>query len=138
MKKVTRLAATALAAGAVAAAGLALDTATAQADPFTAQPNSWCPGQALPFSNIQWDMSVCHTWYTVPFGKGNVRMVDLQGNPLDSFIFADGPAPVLTPPPPPPQKPPGTPFCSPRGALIIIPPICDEIGVDWPPGSLNH
>ena len=29
-------------------------------------------------------------------------------------------------------------LCSPRGALIIIPPICDEIGVDWPPGSLQN
>ena len=83
-------------------------------------------------------MSVCHTWYMVPFGKGNVRMVDLKGNPLDSFIYAGDPPPVLTPAPPPPGKPPGTPFCSPRGALIIIPPICDEIGVDWPPGSVQN
>jgi len=65
-------------------------------------------------------------------------MVDLKGNPLDSFISADIPAPMLTPPPPPPQLPPGTPFCSPRGAPIIIPPICDEIGVDLPPGSVKH
>lgn len=128
--------ATAVAAGA-AAAGLALGAGAAQADTFTPPPNNWCPGQALPFNNIQWDMSVCHTWYIVPFGKGNVRMVDLKGNPLDSFI-ADGPPPVLTAAPPPPGKPPGTPFCSPRGALIIIPPICDEIGVDWPPGSLQN
>jgi hypothetical protein len=116
-----------LLSGSVAIAGLGLGTGTALAAPFAAQPNDWCPGEALPFNNIQWDMGVCHTWYTVPFGQGNVRMVDLQGNPLDSFISADIPAPMLTPPPQPP--PPGPrPFCSPRGALIIIPPICDEIG----------
>jgi hypothetical protein len=137
MSRLSRLATTAVAAGAVATAGLAPDAGTAQADPFPAQPHGWCPGQALPFNNIQWDMGVCHTWYIVPFGKGNVRMVDLKGNSMDSFI-ADGPAPMLTPPPPPPPLPPGTPFCSPRGALIIIPPICDEIGVDLPVGSVNH
>jgi len=138
MNRISRLAAAAVAAGAVATAALATGAIPAHADPFAAQPHSWCPGEALPFSNIQWDMGVCHTWYIVPFGKGNVRMVDLQGDPLDSFIYADGPAPILTPPPPPPPLPPGTPFCSPRGSLIIIPPICDEIGVDLPPGSVNH
>ena len=135
--KIARLAATAVAAGA-AAAGLALGGAAAHAQPFSPPANSWCPGQALPFPMIRWDMNACHTWYTVPSGQGNVKMVALNGDPLDSWIFADGPAPVFAPPPPPSGPPPGTPFCSPRGALIIIPPICDEIGVDWPPGSLNR
>jgi hypothetical protein len=134
MNRLSRLATTVVAAGAVTTAGLVLSANTAQADPFAAQPHSWCPGEALPFDNIQWDMSMCHTWYYVPFGQGNVRMVDLKGNPLDSFIAADGPAPILTPPPPPPPLPPH-PFCSPRGALIIIPPICDEIGVDLHPAQ---
>jgi hypothetical protein len=138
MNRISRLAATAVIAGAVAVASHALGPATALADPFAAQAHSWCPGEALPFNNIQWDMGVCHTWYTVPFGQGNVRMVDLNGDPLDSFISADIPAPLLTPSPPPPPLPPGTPFCSPRGALIIIPPICDEIGVDLPRGSVTH
>ncbi|HEV7419759.1 MAG TPA: hypothetical protein VGO30_07930 [Mycobacterium sp.] len=138
MSRISRFATTVAISGGLALAGLGLAAGTAQADPFAAQPHSWCPGQALPFNNIQWDMGVCHTWYTVPFGQGNVRMVDLHGNPLDSFISADLPAPILTPPPPPPPPPPGTPFCSPRGALIIIPPICDEIGVDLPPGSLQR
>ena len=135
MTRISRRAAAA--AAGVAVAALALGAGVAQADTFTPQPHSWCPGQGLPFNNIQWDMSVCHTWYYVPFGQGNVRMVDLHGNPLSSFI-ADGPPPVETAPPPPPGPPRGTPFCSPRGALIIIPPICDEIGVDWPPGSLQN
>lgn len=127
MTRLSNVAAAVVAAGVIAGAGLVLDTATAHADPFPAQPHSWCPGQALPFQNLQWDMGVCHTWYIVPFGQGNVRMVDLKGNALDSFISADGPAPILTPPPPPPPAPPH-PFCTPRGSLIIIPPICDEIG----------
>jgi hypothetical protein len=138
MNRLSRFATTVFAAGAVATAGLALSAGAAQAEPFAPDPHSWCPGEALPFDNIRWDMRVCHTWYYVPFGKGNVRMVDLKGNALDSFIAADGPPPILTPPPPPPPLPPGTPFCSPRGSLIIIPPICDEIGVDLPRGSVQH
>ena len=109
------------------AAGVGLAAGPAHADPFPAQPHNWCPGQALPFTGMQWDMGVCHTWYEVPFGQGNVRMVSVQGNTLPSFISADIPPPMLTPPPPPPPQPPH-PFCTPRGSLIIIAPICDEIG----------
>lgn len=133
--KRSRLATAVAVSGGLALAGLGLGSAAAQTPEVG---HDWCPGQALPFSNIQWDMNVCHTWYTVPFGQGNVRMVDLQGNPLDSFILADAPAPVFAPPPPPAPLPPGTPFCSPRGSLFIIGPICDEIGVDLPPGSVRH
>jgi hypothetical protein len=100
IRRISRFATTVAISGGLALAGLGLAAGTAQADPFAAQPHSWCPGHALPFNNIQWDMGVCHTWYTVPFGQGNVRMVDLHGNPLDSFISADLPAPMLTPPPP--------------------------------------
>lgn len=134
---VAGLAAAALISGGLGAAAVGTAAGTAHANPVPAQGTSWCPGEALPFGNIQWDMSVCHTWYIVPPGQGNVLMVDLNGNPLSSFISADIPAPMLTPPPPRPL-PPGTPFCSPRGSLIIIPPICDEIGVDLPPGSVSH
>ena len=101
MNRISRLA-TVVAAGAVTTAGLLLCVGAAQADTFSAQPHSWCPGEALPFNNIQWDMKMCHTWYTVPFGQGNVRMVDLKGDPLDSFISADIAAPVFESPPPPP------------------------------------
>ena len=136
MTRISRYAALALAAGAAVAG---IGAGIGQAQPFTPQGTRWCPDEALPFSNIQWDMSVCHTWYIVPFGQGNVQMVDLKGNPLESFIYAGDTPPVLTPVAPAPSgPPPGTPFCSPRGALIIIPPICDEIGVDWPPGSLQN
>ena len=109
----------------IAVAGFGLPAA--DADTFSPQPHNWCPGQGLPFPGIRWDPNACHTWYEVPFGQGNVLMVDVHGNPLQSFVSADTPPPVFTPPPPPP--PPPHPFCTPRGALIIIPPICDEIGV---------
>jgi hypothetical protein len=115
----------ALLAGSVAVSGVGLTTGTAQADPFAAQPHTWCPGQGLPFRGIEWDMGVCHTWYVVPVGQGNVRFA---GSTDGSFVSADIPAPIFTPPPPPPPAPPH-PFCTPRGGLIIIPPICDEIGV---------
>lgn len=122
-------------AGIAVSGGLA--AGAAQADPNQAVGYQWCPGQAVPLSEIRWDMNVCHTYYIVPSGTGNVEMVDLQGNQLDSWIAADIPAPVFAPPPPPAPLPPGTPFCTPRGALIIIPPICDEIGIDNPPGSVR-
>ncbi len=137
MRRISWFATTAAVSGGIALAAVGLGAGAAEADPNAATAHSWCPGQALPFNNIQWDMGACHTWYIVPFGQGNVRMVDLQGNPLDSFIAADIPAPIFAPPPPPEPLPPGTPFCSPRGALIIIPPICDEIGVDLPKGSVS-
>lgn len=130
------------AAGAVAASVIAGPgipfAAAAPGDPFTPQPNTWCPGRMGPmgFTNLGWDPNVCHTWYTVPFGMGNVPIYDLQGNAMRSPILADVPAPTLTPAPPPPPPPPH-PFCTPRGALIIIPPICDEIGVDLPQGSVS-
>ncbi len=138
MSRLSRLATLNVACGVLAAAGLTLGAQAAQANPNQQPPNNWCPGQALPFHNIQWDMNVCHTWYYVPPGTGNVRMVDVAGNPLGSFISADIAAPVYAPAPPPAPLPPGTPFCSPRGSLIIIPPICDEIGVDMPPGSVKR
>lgn len=130
--------------GAVLAGGVTAAVFSGQAqagpgDPFTPQPNTWCPGQMGPmgFTNLQWDNSVCHTWYTVPFGMGNVPILDLKGQAMASPILADVPPPTLTPAAPPPPPPPH-PFCTPRGALIIIPPICDQIGVDLPPGSLNR
>ena len=64
-----------------------------------------CPGQSLPSQELGWDMNVCHTSYTVPFGKGNVPMVDVNGNPLSSYMWADSPPPPLGPPPPLPPRP---------------------------------
>jgi hypothetical protein len=117
-----------LLAGSLAITGAGLATGIAQADPFSPQPHSWCPGQGVPYRGIGWDMGVCHTWYIVPVGQGNVPF---GGTTNGSFVLADVPPPVFTPPPPAPPPPPH-PFCTPRGGLIIIPPICDEIGVHVP------
>jgi hypothetical protein len=115
----------ALLAGSLTITGAGLATGIAQADTFSPQPHSWCPGQGVPYRGIGWDMGVCHTWYIVPMGQGNVPF---GGTTNGSFVLADVPAPVFTPPPPPPPPPPH-PFCTPRGGLFIVGPICDEIGV---------
>jgi len=112
-------------------ASIGIGPGTAHA--YTYGPFQWCPGQPLPNDpprppdQLNWDMSVCHTYYYA----------------WDVFTHSpanywEGPNLFPTPIPPPPGPPPGTPFCTPRGALIIIPPICDEIGVDWPPGTLSN
>ena len=87
MERILRFAATAAVSAAVAAAGLGLGAGVAQAQ----QGQTWCPGQALPESMIRWDMTVCHTWYFVGMGTGNVEMVGLQGEHIDSWISADIP-----------------------------------------------
>ncbi|WP_231639840.1 hypothetical protein [Mycobacterium sp. Marseille-P9652] len=70
--------------------GLAAGTARATGGPF-----QWCPGQPLPrqTSPIVWDMNVCHTWYAVAYGEGNVPRSD--GGP--SSIW-EGPDPPNNPP----------------------------------------
>jgi hypothetical protein len=135
MSRIKRFATTAVLTAATGLAALATGAGPANAVPAT--PNYWCPGQALPFPGLQWDMNVCHTWYAVPFGQGNVQKKYVDGTmSTESDILADAPAPDFTAPEPQPL-PPGTPFCSPRGVLVPIGPICDEIGVDIPPGSVR-
>src|SRR5262249_35844848 len=76
------LAASALVSGGLAVAGLGL-ASTAQAcngawGPCGYGPNHWCPGDSLymdrggPYQGVEWDMNVCHTWYRVAEGAGNV------------------------------------------------------------------
>jgi hypothetical protein len=74
-------------------------------------PNRGCPGDSLfqltqnHITNpINWDMNVCHTYYYVPYGQGNVGQ--------DIWEGANPPPPQTLPPPHP--LPPGTPSeCSP-------------------------
>ncbi|MGB9227299.1 hypothetical protein, partial [Mycobacterium sp.] len=81
------LAATLLVSGGLGLAGLGPGAGTAQAtcSPGAAVvngrcygPNHWCPGQSLyvsqggPNRDVDWDMNVCHTWYWVAVGEGNV------------------------------------------------------------------
>ena len=70
-------------------------------------PHRWCPGQSLWITGnhnnnpVIWDNNICHTYYIVNFGMGNVAQ-----------NIWDGPNP-----PPKPPPPPGLNFCP-------IPPWC--------------
>ncbi|UMB69721.1 hypothetical protein [Mycobacterium paraterrae] len=93
----------------VAAAGLGLGAGVAHANggPFT-----WCPGQSMDEpsgpnragTQYVWDMHVCHTWYRVSDGWGNVnrRYVDTPQVPasLSSSSVWEGDNP-------PPDNPAG-------------------------------
>jgi hypothetical protein len=146
MNSISRIAATAALSGAVAISSLALGAGTATAQGPSYQGGNcppgltcthWCPGDpAIPGGQVlSWDANVCHDWYW-----GSDGIVDVSTNTLYPWSGTGprqaAPVPSFAPPPPPAPLPPGTPFCSPRGSLIIIPPICDEIGVDMPPGSV--
>jgi hypothetical protein len=95
------LAATALVSSGL---GLAAGEGTAQAQPRVpvpaddgdwGPPRHWCPGQPVPQTGnnvtdpINWDWNVCHTYYFVWEGMGNV-----------SNVTWDGDDPPPKPPPP--------------------------------------
>ncbi len=106
-----RIFAGALLSGGVAVAGLGLGDGTAIAQGVY----TWCPGQPLPMHGLGWDMNVCHSYQTVPFGTGNVPMHDVNGNPMDSYLWMDSPPPPLGPPPPLPPRPA---HCPPWNVII--------------------
>ena len=110
-----RIAAGALLAGAVTLAGLGLAAGSAQAQPVPAPldgawpgcPNNhpagpchWCPGDPpvqtgnMVVNPVIWDAGICHTYWYVSPGQGNVSTMIWEGD---------------TPPPPPPP-PPAPPF----------------------------
>jgi hypothetical protein len=81
------LAVTVLVSGGLGLAGLSAGTARAEdwcspaamANGVCYGPNQWCPGDSLfhltqnhVTNPINWDMGVCHTYYYVPWGQGNV------------------------------------------------------------------
>ncbi|GAA2400393.1 hypothetical protein GCM10009856_05920 [Mycolicibacterium llatzerense] len=81
---------------AVALTGLALGSGTAQA---VTGPHRWCPGDSMWISGnhvtnpVIWDESVCHSYYLVQFGHGNVAQNVWDGpNPPEDDPPA-GPAP---------------------------------------------
>lgn len=71
-------------------------------------PCRWCPGDPpvqtgnLRTNPVVWDSNVCHTYWYVYFGQGNVAQNIFEGE---------------APPAPPPPPPPGLNFCP-------IPPWC--------------
>jgi hypothetical protein len=77
-----------------------LGAGAAGADPVG--PYQWCPGQRP--IQVDWDQSVCHTWWKVGHGQGNLEgtVIVADGTPLDDmWEGADPPASV-----PPPNLPP--------------------------------
>ncbi|PXW99578.1 hypothetical protein [Mycolicibacterium moriokaense] len=77
-REIVGLATTVLVSGGLGLAGLGLAAGTAQAD-TSSSPHQWCPGDSMNFptgpGNLKvWDMSVCHTWYFVRSGFGNVQV----------------------------------------------------------------
>jgi hypothetical protein len=104
----------ALGATALVAGGVGLSSGTAQAcngvfGPCGYGPNRWCPGDSLyidrggPYQGVVWDMTVCHNWYRVSPGAGNV----FEGPQNQSDVWeGDNPPPPAAPLPPPPPSPP--------------------------------
>jgi hypothetical protein len=91
-----RTAVGALLSGAAAMAGFGLAAGTAQA--ANQGPYRWCPGQSMsppagPGLTVVWDMNVCHTWYRVDYGKGNVanNYGGPPGSSADAQFAAAGP-----------------------------------------------
>lgn len=119
-----RIIAGALLSGGVAVAGLVQGAGTAQAYPGPAPldawpgcpndhpegPCHWCPGDPqvqtgnLRVNPVVWDWNVCHTYWYVPFGQGNVAQNIFEGD---------------SPPPLPPPPPPGLNFC-PFPAIVCV------------------
>jgi len=87
MNRLSRFATTALVSGALGLAGLGLGAGVAQAAPPSG-PYNWCPGDdpgggpGGPFNSPgppNWDWNVCHTFYTVNWGQGNVSLTIWDG-----------------------------------------------------------
>lgn len=92
MRRIVRLATAALVAGGLGVAGVGLAAGTANAD---GGPHRWCPGEPLPPTGnhvtnpVIWDNNICHTYYYVYFGQGNVAQNIWDGD---------------NPPAPPPRR----------------------------------
>jgi hypothetical protein len=90
-----------LATTALVAAALGLGAGIAYGYPNG--PYQWCPGQ--PTRNLDWDRSVCHTYWIVQHGQGNVGGTPIvaDGTPLANIWEGDNPPASA----PPPNLPPG-------------------------------
>jgi hypothetical protein len=100
MNRISRFATTVLTCGSLGLASFGLAAATAHAWPGCETdkgPCHWCPGDEAPHTGnhitdpVVWDWNICHTyWYVWP-GEGNVANLIWDGD---------------NPPPPPPPPPP--------------------------------
>lgn len=113
IKMTKRVVVGALSSGAIAAAGMGLGAGSAAAQ---SPAGTWCPGQPPPIAGMEfdWDMNVCHDYWFVSPGRGNVG-IKMEGKPMDSWMWIDSvPAEVIPqgpPPPPPPPPAPGS-YCA--------------------------
>lgn len=79
MNRISRWTTVAVAAGGLGLAGVGFGAGIGQAAPY--EPRYWCPGDdprgepggAFVTSPPNWDWNVCHTYYIVPYGQGNVN-----------------------------------------------------------------
>jgi hypothetical protein len=87
-RSLARLAISGLVTGGLAAAALGLGAGTASAG----GPYTWCPGMSMAGTNmdthtggpglgVDWDMTVCHKWWAVNVGMGNVSRNIWEGDP---------------------------------------------------------
>lgn len=83
-----------LLAGSAVFTGLGLGVAHAD----TTQPHQWCPGnpKQMPYVTnqyVDWDWSVCHTWYATNYGMGNLTS---QGTPISMWDGDNPPIEAIT------------------------------------------
>ena len=120
--KRTRIIAGALMSAGVALAGMGLSTGVAEAEVPPSGPNTWCPGDPpVPTGNIRvnpvvWDNNVCHEYWFVYHGQGNVAKNIWEG-------------------PNPPGAPPGQHFVPPPpipGGMVLgpLPAVAVPLGRD--------
>jgi hypothetical protein len=101
-----RIIAGALMSASLAMTGLGLSVGTAEAGTDPTGPFTWCPGDPpvetgnKKYNPVVWDESICHEYWIVYHGQGNVAQ-----------NIWDGPNPPAPPPgmgfAPPPPLPPG-------------------------------
>jgi hypothetical protein len=104
MNRISRFATTVVVSGGMGLAVLGLGAGIGLAAP-PAGPYTWCPGDdpgggpGGPFNSPgppNWDWNVCHSWYSVNFGQGNVSPTIWDGpNPPPDHFGPVGPCSLL-------------------------------------------
>ena len=109
MNRISRFAMALLVAGGLGVAGFGMAAGTARAEPGgwpgcdnPGGPCHWCPGDEAPHTGnhitdpVVWDWNICHTYYTVNWGQGNVSLTIWDGeNPPPDNRGPVGPCSLL-------------------------------------------
>jgi len=87
-----RIIAGTLLSGGIAVAGIGLAAGTAHATCNAVGNCSivWCPGQHLPATDVKWDMSVCHHYYSGTVGEPGTNC----GIQVGAHVIEGDPSPV--------------------------------------------